>query len=85
MSLVAIFLIHTQRGPPHFRGPPPPPLHRLPLFHEHASPTSPAEKELWEQRKDTIREAFQHAYSGYEQSAFGFDELLPLSNGTRNK
>ncbi|KIM22542.1 glycoside hydrolase family 47 protein [Serendipita vermifera MAFF 305830] len=83
LSILAVFLIHSQRGPPHFRGPPRPPPFRPPGFYDHLQTTSPADKQLWDKRKNEVRDAFRHAYGGYEKFAFGFDELLPMSNGTR--
>lgn len=86
LSFVAILLVHSsRRGRPFRLGPPPRPPHRGPSLHEHTPPTSPQEKLIWERRKGVIREAFQHAYGGYERFAFGYDELKPLSNGTTNK
>ena len=29
-------------------------------------------------------QAFQHSWAGYEQYAWGMDELMPLSKGGRN-
>ncbi|XP_068665535.1 mannosyl-oligosaccharide 1,2-alpha-mannosidase MNS3 isoform X2 [Aristolochia californica] len=33
----------------------------------------------WVSRQEKVKEAFVHAWSGYEKFAFGFDELKPLS------
>jgi hypothetical protein len=88
LSFIAILLlVHGSRpGAPFHLGPPPPrPPHRGPSLNDHIPPTPPQEKLIWEQRKEIIREAFQHAYGAYEQFAFGYDELKPLSNGTKNK
>ena len=40
---------------------------------------------MWAERAERIKEAFLHAYHGYEQHASPKDELLPLSNGSVNK
>jgi hypothetical protein len=37
------------------------------------------------QRSREVKATFQHAYGNYEQYAFGYDELKPLTNGTLNK
>lgn len=39
----------------------------------------------WTERAERVKEAFVHAYHGYEEHAFPKDELLPLSNGSVNK
>ena len=36
-------------------------------------------------RAGKVREAFQHAYRGYQQYAAAHDELLPVTNGAANK
>lgn len=41
--------------------------------------------EVWEDRALQVKNAFLHAYHGYEQFAFPSDELLPLSNTSINK
>lgn len=35
--------------------------------------------EVWADRAAQVKEAFRHAYRGYEQHAFPHDELMPLS------
>jgi hypothetical protein len=89
ISFIAIFLVHSsRRGRPFHLGPHPPrpPPHRgPPTLNEQVQPTPPHERIIWEQRKEIIREAFQHAYTGYERFAFGDDELRPLTNGSKNK
>ncbi|KAG8997169.1 hypothetical protein FRB93_000455 [Tulasnella sp. JGI-2019a] len=52
--------------------PPPPPTH----------PGPPSEK--WERRAQEVKDAFIHAYRGYEAYAFPADELLPLTRGGAN-
>ncbi|KAN0078488.1 glycoside hydrolase family 47 protein [Tylopilus felleus] len=42
----------------------------------------PETPEIWAQRAAQVKEAFQHAYRGYERYAFPHDELLPVSNGS---
>jgi hypothetical protein len=37
---------------------------------------------LWASRASLVKQSFLHAWDGYDKYAFGFDELLPLSNGT---
>ncbi|KAG9312664.1 glycoside hydrolase family 47 protein [Chiua virens] len=36
--------------------------------------------EIWAERAAQVKDAFRHAYNGYEKLAFPHDELLPLSN-----
>jgi mannosyl-oligosaccharide alpha-1,2-mannosidase len=36
-------------------------------------------------RAERVREAFIHAYSGYKNHSFPFDELLPIDGGKVNK
>ncbi|GBE86241.1 seven-hairpin glycosidase [Sparassis crispa] len=43
--------------------------------------TSP---DVWQRRAEQVKLAFLHAYRGYEQHASPHDELLPLSNGTKD-
>ncbi|KAH9475725.1 Mannosyl-oligosaccharide 1,2-alpha-mannosidase IC [Psilocybe cubensis] len=40
---------------------------------------------IWEPRKEEVRAAFRHAWSGYMMRAFPSDELLPLSGGKSDK
>ncbi|KAF8452325.1 glycoside hydrolase family 47 protein [Boletus edulis BED1] len=42
----------------------------------------PETPEIWAERAAQVKEAFRHAYRGYEQHAFPHDELLPVSNGS---
>lgn len=39
----------------------------------------PYDKPEWMSRKNKVKEAFIHAWSGYRRYAFGYDELMPLS------
>lgn len=39
----------------------------------------------WDARKEEVRQAFLHAWSGYKKYAFPGDELLPISGGSTNK
>jgi hypothetical protein len=41
--------------------------------------------DIWIERAVQVKEAFRHAYHGYEQYAFPHDELLPVSNGSIDK
>lgn len=43
---------------------------------------SPAE---WARRAEQVKQAFKHAYHGYEKIASPSDELLPLTDGKINK
>jgi hypothetical protein len=43
---------------------------------------SPETPQIWAERAAQVREAFRHAYRGYEHHAFPHDELLPVSNGS---
>jgi hypothetical protein len=50
--------------------------------HIHAHPTT---QEEWQHRADQVKAAFVHAYHGYEQNAWMWDELKPLSGSGQNK
>ena len=39
----------------------------------------------WSEMAEMVKDAFRHAYGGYEQFASPHDELLPLSNGSVDK
>lgn len=85
--------------PPPFGGhhPPPPPPHGRPGSEfgggkeepgSHRPPSSGPGSDSsvsWAERAERVKEAFVHAYHGYEEHAFPKDELLPLSNGSVNK
>lgn len=64
---------------------------RLPPSESHGTTPSsgspsqwpPIDKEtvaLWTSRAELVKGSFIHAWNGYEKYAFGYDELLPLSN-----
>jgi mannosyl-oligosaccharide alpha-1,2-mannosidase len=50
-------------------------------------PPQPTKEEqgVWETRKNEVRNAFKHAWSGYKSIAYPNDELMSLSGGTSNK
>ena len=43
------------------------------------------DQDVWELRKNEVRNAFKHAWSGYKNIAYPNDELLSLSGGHSNK
>jgi hypothetical protein len=45
----------------------------------------PTLQDDWAERAAQVKEAFRHAYHGYEQYSFPYDELMPVSNMTVNK
>lgn len=47
-----------------------------------APPPGPEE---WRIRAQQVKNAFVHSYKGYEQHAWGIDELKPLTNRSQNK
>lgn len=42
-------------------------------------------KGQWEERAQRVRDAFLHAWNGYQKYAAGWDELLPVNGGRVNK
>ena len=48
-------------------------------------PTTKEEQDVWEPRKNEVRSALKHAWSGYKSIAYPNDELLPVSGGRSNK
>ena len=50
-------------------------------------PLQPTKEEqaVWELRKNEVRNAFKHAWSGYKTIAYPDDELCPISGRTSNK
>ena len=58
-------------------------------FESYPAPTNDLEglqaERVWESRKNEVRNAVKHAWSGYKSIAYPNDELLPLSGGTSNK
>ena len=99
LGILSLFwFITVQFGPPSFftdtfPPPPPPPPGRPPPFnpiddHVHFIPDFEKEDfgpEGWADRADMVKEAFVHAYHGYETHAIPQDELLPLTNRSVNK
>ncbi|KAI5123518.1 hypothetical protein M0805_006678 [Coniferiporia weirii] len=90
-ALLCLWFIVTQLGPPPFLGPPfprPPPPHGFDGPHfgfEEVDVPGPSNgKSLidWSERAERVKEAFLHAYHGYEEYASPADELLPLSNSS---
>lgn len=45
----------------------------------------PATPEIWADRAAQVKNAFLHAYHGYERYAFPHDELRPISNTSIDK
>ena len=43
------------------------------------------EQHVWDLRKNEVRNAFKHAWSGYKSIAYPDDELLSISGGSSNK
>jgi mannosyl-oligosaccharide alpha-1,2-mannosidase len=43
------------------------------------------EKTIREQRRESVKNGFLHAWRGYTKYAWGYDELCPVSNSSRNK
>ena len=48
-------------------------------------PPTTEEPDIWESRKNEVRNALKHAWSGYKSIAYPDDELLPVSGGRSNK
>ncbi|CCM00756.1 uncharacterized protein FIBRA_02796 [Fibroporia radiculosa] len=44
----------------------------------------PTPPEVWQRRTEQVKQAFRHAYAGYERHAMPHDELLPLTNSSKN-
>lgn len=59
------------------------PLH-LKAYPRPSAPTQD-EQAIWDLRKEEVREAFLHAWTGYKTIAFPNDELLPVSGLKSNK
>src|SRR3989338_7290014 len=70
--------------------PPPPPPSFSPLLPDSETPIrtkSAVEvegKDPNEVRRDAVREALLHAWTGYAAHAFGHDEVSPVTNGTND-
>ena len=48
-------------------------------------PPTKEEQDVWEPRKNEVRNAFKHAWSGYKSIAYPNDELKSLTGGQSNK
>ena len=48
-------------------------------------PPTKEEQDIWEPRKNEVRNALKHAWSGYKSLAYPSDELLPVSGGRSDK
>ena len=57
------------------------------LHRPSIAPVQPTkeEQDVWEPRKNEVRNALKHAWSGYKSIAYPYDELLPVSGGRSNK
>jgi mannosyl-oligosaccharide alpha-1,2-mannosidase len=81
------FRPHHHPAEGHKAYPLPPPLH------PHAGPpvtdipdqSHRVQENKWHERAQKVKEAFVHAYGGYEKHALPCDELLPVSGGKVNK
>ncbi|KDR73258.1 hypothetical protein GALMADRAFT_72667 [Galerina marginata CBS 339.88] len=62
---------------------PRPPSHIRPI----KGPPQPSleEQETWDARKNEVKEAFKHAWTGYKTRAFPSDELMAVSGGKSDK
>lgn len=68
-------------------------LYRSYMRPPHPWPTHPVEEGFdvpdrnvnWPSRANAVKQAFAHAYHGYETYAFPEDELLPLTNLSETK
>lgn len=72
-------------------GPPPEGPYAQRDRHAHRPPPKlrpyppPHANTLWNARAEQVKEAFLHAYRGYQQYAAPYDELLPVTNTAVNK
>ena len=55
------------------------------LTEEHVPFWLPESSDIWADRAAQVKNAFLHAYRGYERYAFPHDELRPVSNGSIDK
>lgn len=69
------FLLHMSGSPPY--------RHRSP--HRRPPPLSKVPSTIWSIRADQVKNAFLHAWDGYQRLAVPADELLPVSGGKVNK
>ncbi|KAH8116460.1 seven-hairpin glycosidase [Phellopilus nigrolimitatus] len=92
-TCVCLWFVFTQFAPPPFRVPHPP--SGMPHGYGFGRPyfgyggqddvdAVPPEPADWPARAEKVKEAFLHAYHGYEEHASPADELLPLTNGSVN-
>ncbi|KAF9453575.1 glycoside hydrolase family 47 protein [Macrolepiota fuliginosa MF-IS2] len=47
-------------------------------------PRPPSQQTQWEERAQRVRDAFVHAWNGYQKHAAGWDELTPIDGGKVN-
>ena len=95
LLIVSLLLFARPPGPP----PPYPPIFEDDIYDAPAHPglmppprvTSPpvqtdaSHSDLWRTRAEKVKDAFVRGYSAYYSIAFPHDELLPKTNGTRDK
>jgi mannosyl-oligosaccharide alpha-1,2-mannosidase len=48
-------------------------------------PRSTTAPEVWATRAEEVKNAFRHAYAGYQKHAAPHDELTPVSGGYRDR
>ncbi|CCA71679.1 related to alpha-mannosidase [Serendipita indica DSM 11827] len=85
LAIIAVFLVAFLFMLTLHSGPQAPPLDLdRPYLAQKPDLQLDRDPSQWSQRRETVREAFQHAYGAYERYAFGRDELKPLSNRTQN-
>lgn len=59
---------------------------QIPTLTSSSPPPSPVVlPSVWPARANKVRDAFVHAYSGYQKHALGYDELLPIKGDAVNK
>ncbi|KAF8154971.1 glycoside hydrolase family 47 protein [Crassisporium funariophilum] len=77
----------VQPGYAEYDYPPPPSQGRPTHTNVPSPPPAPTfeEQQVWEPRKDAVRDAFKHAWKGYKDRAMPSDELLSVSGGRSNK
>ena len=67
------------------RGGHPHPSYYTPHTPVPQNPHKPLKSHPTSSRADQVRQAFLHAYSGYQKQALLYDELLPVDGGKVNK
>ena len=55
------------------------------FFSDFLNAEADVSPELWNERAEQVKQAFVHAYHGYERYASPNDELKPISHGKINK